>query len=225
MKRLIKISILSLPPIIFLFAFFWQLTKGLDVKKQNESTKQIINNQNLLSVENIDNLKVKLVGTVNSEYYFFLDNRLNNNSALGYELVSLFELSGTNEKVLINIGWTKKDWTRIPTFEYENKNEITITGIAKKPSNISYLKLGDEKFTNKAIVQNIDFTEITKEFNVNLNDIIITLDKQAIEGYLPNINLKKNKHYTNFSYAGQWLLFFVVYIFMLTRIYRNEKNK
>ena len=44
MKRLIKISILSLPPIIFLFAFFWQLTKGLDVKKQNESTKQIITN-------------------------------------------------------------------------------------------------------------------------------------------------------------------------------------
>ena len=225
MKRLIKISILSLPPIIFLFAFFWQLTKGLEVKKQNESTKQIITNQNLLSVENIDNLKVELVGRVNSKYYFFLDNRLNNNSALGYELVSLFELSGTNEQVLINIGWTKKDWAKIPTFEYENKNEITITGIAKKPSNISYLKLGDEKFTNKAIVQNIDFTEISKEFNVNLNDIIITLDKQAIEGYLPNINLKKNKHYTNFSYAGQWLLFFVVYIFMLTRIYRNEKNK
>ena len=115
----------------------------------------------------------------------------------------------------------------VPAYEeeYENKNEITITGIAKKPSNINYLKLGDEKFTNKAIVQNIDFTEISKEFNVNLNDIIITLDKQAIEGYLPNINLKKNKHYTNFSYAGQWLLFFVVYIFMLTRIYRNEKNK
>ena len=206
-------------------AFFWQLTKGLDVKKKNEITKKIITNQNLLSRKNIENLKVKLVGRINSEYYFFLDNRLNNNSALGYELVSLFELSGTNELVLINIGWTKKDWSTIPNFEYENKDEIIITGIAKKPSNISYLKLGDEKFTNYAIVQNIDFTKISKEFNVNLNDIMITLDKQVIEGYLPNINLKKNKHYTNFSYAGQWFLFFVVYIFMLTRIYRNEKNK
>ena len=165
------------------------------------------------------------MGRINSEYYFFLDNRLNNNSTLGYELVSLFELSGTNERVLINIGWTKKDWNTIPNFEYENKDEIIITGIAKKPSNISYLKLGDEKFTNYAIVQNIDFTKISKEFNVDLNDIMITLDKQVIEGYLPNINLKKNKHYTNFSYAGQWFLFFVVYIFMLTRIYRNEKNK
>ena len=206
-------------------AFFWQLTKGLDVKKKNEITKKIITNQNLLSEKNIENLKVELVGRINSEYYFFLDNRLNNNSILGYELVSLFELSGTNEQVLINIGWTKKDWNTIPNFEYENKDEIIITGIAKKPSNISYLKLGDEKFTNYAIVQNIDFTKISKEFNVNLNDIMITLDKQVIEGYLPNINLKKNKHYTNFSYAGQWFLFFVVYIFMLTRIYRNEKNK
>ena len=206
-------------------AFFWQLTKGLDVKKKNEITKKIITNQNLLSGKNIENLKVELVGRINSDYYFFLDNRLNNNSTLGYELVSLFELSGTNERVLINIGWTKKDWNTIPNFEYENKDEIIITGIAKKPSNISYLKLGDEKFTNYAIVQNIDFTKISKEFNVNLNDIMITLDKQVIEGYLPNINLKKNKHYTNFSYAGQWFLFFVVYIFMLTRIYRNEKNK
>ena len=206
-------------------AFFWQLTKGLDVKKKNEITKKIITNQNLLSGKDIENLKVELMGRINSEYYFFLDNRLNNNSALGYELVSLFELSGTNERVLINIGWTKKDWNTMPNFEYENKDEIIITGIAKKPSNISYLKLGDEKFTNYAIVQNIDFTKISKEFNVNLNDIMITLDKQVIEGYLPNINLKKNKHYTNFSYAGQWFLFFVVYIFMLTRIYRNEKNK
>tara|TARA_B100001287_G_scaffold276676_1_gene288649 strand:- start:3386 stop:4012 length:627 start_codon:yes stop_codon:yes gene_type:complete len=206
-------------------AFFWQLTKGLDVKKKNEITKKIITNQNLLSEKNIENLKVELVGRINSEYYFFLDNRLNNNSLLGYELVSLFELSGTNDQVLINIGWTKKDWNTIPNFEYENKDEIIITGIAKKPSNISYLKLGDEKFTNYAIVQNIDFTKISKEFNVNLNDIMITLDKQVIKGYLPNINLKKNKHYTNFSYAGQWFLFFVVYIFMLTRIYRNEKNK
>ena len=206
-------------------AFFWQLTKGLDVKKKNEITKKIITNQNLLSGKDIENLKVELMGRINSEYYFFLDNRLNNNSTLGYELVSLFELSGTNERVLINIGWTKKDWNTIPNFEYENKDEIIITGIAKKPSNISYLKLGDEKFTNYAIVQNIDFTKISKEFNVDLNDIMITLDKQVIEGYLPNINLKKNKHYTNFSYAGQWFLFFVVYIFMLTRIYRNEKNK
>ena len=206
-------------------AFFWQLTKGLDVKKKNEITKKIITNQNLLSEKNIENLKVELVGRINSEYYFFLDNRLNNNSLLGYELVSLFELSGTNDQVLINIGWTKKDWNTIPNFEYENKDEIIITGIAKKPSNISYLKLGDEKFTNYAIVQNIDFTKISKEFNVNLNDIMITLDEQVIKGYLPNINLKKNKHYTNFSYAGQWFLFFVVYIFMLTRIYRNEKNK
>ena len=206
-------------------AFFWQLTKGLDVKKKNEITTKIITNQNLLSEKNIENLKVELVGRINSEYYFFLDNRLNNNSLLGYELVSLFELSGTNDQVLINIGWTKKDWNTIPNFEYENKDEIIITGIAKKPSNISYLKLGDEKFTNYAIVQNIDFTKISKEFNVNLNDIMITLDKQVIKGYLPNINLKKNKHYTNFSYAGQWFLFFVVYIFLLTRIYRNEKNK
>ena len=64
------------------------------------------------------------MGRVNSEYYFFLDNRLNNNSALGYELVSLFELSGTNEQVLINIGWTKKDWNTIPNFEYENKMKL-----------------------------------------------------------------------------------------------------
>jgi cytochrome oxidase assembly protein ShyY1 len=208
-----------------LFAFFWQLTKGLDVKKKSEIAKQIITNQNLLSEKNIENQKVELVGRVNSEYYFFLDNRLNKNSILGYEVVSLFELSGTNEQVLINIGWTKKDWSRIPIFEYENKNEITITGIAKKPSNIGYLKLGNEKFSNKAIVQNIDFAKITEEFNLNLNDIIIYVNKQAIKGYLPNINQKKNKHYTNFSYAGQWFLFFVVYLFMLTRIYRNEKNK
>ena len=67
------------------------------------------------------------MGRINSEYYFFLDNRLNNNSILGYELVSLFELSGTNEQVLINIGWTKKDWNTIPNFEYENKDEIIIT--------------------------------------------------------------------------------------------------
>jgi len=206
-------------------AFFWQLTKGLDVKKKNEITTKIITNQNLLSEKNIENLKVELVGRINSEYYFFLDNRLNNNSVLGYELVSLFELSGTNDQVLINIGWTKKDWNTIPNFEYKNKEEITITGIAKKPSNISYLKLGDEKFRNYAIVQNIDFNQISKQFNVNLNDIMITIDEQVIEGYLPNINLKKNKHYTNFSYAGQWFLFFVVYIFLLTRIYRNEKNK
>ena len=225
MNRLIKYTILSLPPIIFMVAFFWQLTKGLDVKKKNEITTKIITNQNLLSEKNIENLKVELVGRINSEYYFFLDNRLNNNSVLGYELVSLFELSGTNDQVLINIGWTKKDWNTIPNFEYKNKEEITITGIAKKPSNISYLKLGDEKFRNYAIVQNIDFNQISKQFNVNLNDIMITIDEQVIEGYLPNINLKKNKHYTNFSYAGQWFLFFVVYIFLLTRIYRNEKNK
>ena len=48
------------------------------------------------------------MGKVNNEYYFFLDNRLNKNSILGYELISLFELSGTNEQVLINIGWTKR---------------------------------------------------------------------------------------------------------------------
>lgn len=225
MNRLIKYTILSLPPIIFLVAFFWQLTKGLDVKKKNEIDKQIITNQNLLSEKNIENHKVKLLGKVNSEYYFFLDNRLNKNSIVGYELVSLFQLSGTNEKVLINIGWTKKNWDSIPIFEYESQNEITITGIAKKISDISYLKLGEEKFINKTIIQNIEFPKIYEEFNSNLNDIIITVDMQVAEGYLPNINLKKNKHYTNFSYAGQWLLFFVVYLFMLTRIYRNEKNK
>ena len=43
-------------------AFFWQLTKGLDVKKQSEITKQIITNQNLLSEKNIENHKVELVG-------------------------------------------------------------------------------------------------------------------------------------------------------------------
>ena len=74
------------------------------LKKKNEITKKIITNQNLLSEKNIENLKVELVGRINSEYYFFLDNRLNNNSLLGYELVSLFELSGTNDQVLINIG-------------------------------------------------------------------------------------------------------------------------
>jgi hypothetical protein len=225
LNRLIKYTILSLPPIIFLVAFFWQLTKGLDVKKKNEIDKQIITNQNLLSEKNIENHKVKLLGKVNSEYYFFLDNRLNKNSIVGYELVSLFQLSGTNEKVLINIGWTKKNWDSIPIFEYGSQNEITITGIAKKISDISYLKLGEEKFINKTIIQNIEFPKIYEEFNSNLNDIIITVDMQVAKGYLPNINLKKNKHYTNFSYAGQWLLFFVVYLFMLTRIYRNEKNK
>ena len=67
-------------------AFFWQLTKGLDVKKKNETAKQIITNQNLLSEKKIENLKVELVGRINSEYYFFLDNLKSHNIFLNKTL-------------------------------------------------------------------------------------------------------------------------------------------
>ena len=155
-----------------------------------------------------------------------IDNTINRGIA-GYKVLTPFRLSGTNELVLIDRGWIKrnKDMKDLPNINLMDINE-KVSGILE--SHELGLVLSDELVSGgwPKVSQTKNIEVISKEYTESIYPLILLADptsRYSLEYIKINpTNMTPVKHY---GYSAQWFLMFVVLcgMYIWYGFKRNEK--
>ncbi len=207
----------------------WQLSRG-DVKSDIE---QAINNQEeefipvslpLNDIESWRYKKIKLTGRYQAEKQFLLDNKVRDGRT-GYNVLTPLFVKGSNTWVLIDRGWIAQGVTRsdLPKIEFEEGNQVTITGRVYVPYDETYslggIADGEDSHWPRRI-QFVDYSQLATRLGETLQPFTLRLDAQEPNGYRRDWaenNLSSEKHY---GYAFQWyaMAFAVVVLWWLYSI-------
>ena len=226
---------------LFIFLGLWQLDRADEKKnivklnQERESLTPIyIKEIPKKDIEYLDYRNLRLRGKYLEET-FLLDNKINQKK-VGLNIISLFQLSDTNQIVLIDRGWVqmqgeRKDISKnyfylVKDLPLNRQTEISgkFKHFKEKPFSIGDIST-DKKWPR--LIQNIDFIEIKKILNNDdiVEDVILRLGSNNLGVYKRNwkvINMSSDKH---LGYAVQWFglafLLLFIYIFIILRKTKN----
>ncbi|WP_291009546.1 SURF1 family protein [Hydrogenophaga sp.] len=194
----------------------WQLDRAaqkeaLQAKVDQRSGLPALNEQSLLASSDLQaeiHRSVRLRGQWLPEASVFLDNR-QMNGRTGFFLVTPLRLSGSDQAVLVQRGWTPRDFTdrsRIPVVDTP-AGEVVIDGRLAPPPAKLY-ELGEP--TPGPIRQNIDVATMAEASGLRLLDASVMQTGDTEDGLLrewPRVNAGVQKHY---GYAVQWFALFAL---------------
>ena len=170
--------------------------------------------------------RVFVEGSWNGSQQILIDNTINRGIA-GYKVLTPLRLSGTNELVLIDRGWIKrnKDMKDLPNINLMDINE-KVSGILESPE--LGLVLSDELVSRgwPKVSQTKNIEVISKEYTESIYPLILLADptsRYSLEYIKINpTNMTPVKHY---GYSAQWFLMFVVLcgMYIWYGFKRNEK--
>jgi surfeit locus 1 family protein len=145
---------------------------------------------------------VRLRGQWMAEASVFLDNRQMNGRP-GFFLVTPLQLAGSEQAILVQRGWTPRDFTdrrRVPTVDTP-AGEVVVEGrLAPPPAKLYELGAPEQG----PIRQNMDTAEMADRLKVRLLDASVLQTGAAADGLLrewPRVNAGVHKH---LGYAVQW---------------------
>jgi len=212
--RISLFTAVLLPALIFLG--FWQMERADDKSALASSWEQrrhqparVLQGLETGSPEDLAYLPVELTGRFLAEQYLLLDNRIHG-GRFGYEVLGLFELSGTTVTALVNRGWIEGDSARLelPLVPAVTE-ELTISGHVYVSPGSPYL-LADQvlQATWPKRVQAVEMDKLMPlvqgEFDRQLFPYPVRIDPGLVGSLTVDwqiINVSPEKHT---GYAVQW---------------------
>lgn len=197
---------------------YWQIQRA-EAKQQQlahianvqaQGVMQWLQVQELPSDWNKTGIQATLTGTIDSDYYWLLDNQVYQGQ-VGYDVLALFNPATSKKPLLINLGWVKAPASReqLPSIELPNR-PITINVQLKQGKLSGFtLESTSSKPTNNRWpkrVQNIDLQLFTQQAQQPMVDFIGYRQGVGDELGIPHyqaVVMSPEKHY---GYAVQWLL-------------------
>ncbi len=170
--------------------------------------------------------RVFVEGSWNGSQQILIDNTINRGIA-GYKVLTPFRLLDTNQLILIDRGWIKRniDIKDLPNINLMDINE-TVSGILESPE--LGLVLSDELVSVgwPKVSQTKNIEVISKEYTESIYPLILLADptsRYSLEYIkIKPTNMTPVKHY---GYSAQWFLMFVVLcgMYIWYGFKRNEK--
>ena len=213
-----KITIFALIGILLtLSAAYWQYNRALFKEKQLSDYRERI----LMSPLDASGLieapdsqihfrRVSLTGEYIHNATVLLDNNVRD-GIVGYEVVTPF-LMNSGHVILVNRGWTKKPARRGVAPNIAEPKGNLLVGIVGK-LNKRRLKLSS-KLTEGNVWQNLPPSRYKEKFNLDVEKFMILQVEYQGDNLLREWGPPRVKIDTHLAYAGQWLLFSVLIVFL-----------
>ena len=198
--------------ILFLTLGLWQIERGqtktilLDEFEKNSIISPKPLNKNSKKWD-----RVYVNGTWDNSKQILVDNVINQGIA-GYKVLTPLRLSKTDQLILVDRGWIKRNRTLddLPNIQLENLEE-RVTGILESPELGLVLSSEMISRTWPKISQTKNLEVISKEYNETLYPLILLSDptsRYSLEYIkIKPTNMTPIKHY---GYSAQWFLMFIV---------------
>ncbi len=218
-----RVSILAVFGLILtLSAAYWQYSRAQDKR----TLQQQYIEQQLKSVVDINcdnasgtvqpHTRVVAKGTLDSDLKMVLDNRIRHGQA-GYEILIPFTFLDCGTAVLVNFGWIPRgrEFGVLPNIEVPD-GTVDIRGTISVPGH-GALEIG-EKLIEGNVWQNLNIERYREWASIDVLDYVIRIDGDVevingLEADWGDVSFGIDKH---LSYAGQWLLFSLLIIFLYT---------
>ena len=198
--------------ILFFYLGVWQIERG-NAKKliMNEFENNIKKEPKYISEESKKWDRVFVKGKWDDSKQILIDNIINNGIA-GYKVLTPLRINETNQLILVDRGWIKRNKYReiIPNIELIETNE-NVTGILESPELGLVLSdnLVSEGWPKVSQTKNLEI--ISKEYDDTIYPMILLADpllKNSLEYIkITPTNMTPIKHY---GYSAQWFLMFIV---------------
>ncbi len=224
-------TIILLPTFISLG--MWQLDRAEQKQKQHDIfISELEKEAVLVNQFNRDNLqtqgwkKIKLIGQFHDRFMILLDNQSHVGTP-GYHVFYPFNLSDTEQWILVNLGWVKGnlDRTQLPDL-YEFEGELQLEGMLKKApfTGIKLEETEAEKLSETVLrVQRIEYDQLSELLGVELQTRVIRLGSDSEIGYLRQWREPGSGKEKNIAYALQWFLF--AFVLLAIHFSLNLKRK
>ena len=230
--------------VLMTYLGFWQLDRAEQKERLLEQWHQAAVSFEEAVLNSVDDFyqKVRLSGVIDSNHYFFLDNRTRE-GRVGYELIVSMRLSlqkavkgkeqnGKVQKVFVNLGWVPASIDRsiLPQVTLPTQ-KIEIEGWVKKVG--SSILLAEDHWSAKwpVRIQQVDVLKMKEALLNNAEDgntnseyaPLLFLAKEAV---LPNLvtgwkptNMTVEKH---IGYAVQWFLMAIALVVLIVWFVLSE---
>ena len=203
-----------------LSAAYWQFQRA-DYKRRQESqylsmqAEEVVNlNDTLDLLSDFEFRRVTAEGVFDDSRRMVLDNRIRRGQA-GYEVLVPLLLVGSSDIILVNLGWIPRgrEFGQLPNIDMP-EGIVSVSGTAVKPG-LGALELSDNTLDGD-IWQNLDLERYRSLYSLDVLDYVIQGD--AVNGVTdifertwatPSFGILKH-----FSYAGQWILFSLLTLFL-----------
>ncbi|HMY48571.1 MAG TPA: SURF1 family protein [Rhodocyclaceae bacterium] len=148
---------------------------------------------------------VRLRGRFETEYQFFVDNRVHREQA-GYHVITPLRLEGSDRRILVNRGWIPAlaRHSDVPQVDTPT-GPVTLVGVAMVPGH-RFFTLGTEAASAgwPAVWQNLDLERFARLAGVPVQPVIVQLDPSAPAGFAREWPRADERYERHLSYAYQW---------------------
>jgi len=218
-----RVSILTVFGLILtLSAAYWQYNRAQDKRTlQQQYIEQQLKSVVDINCDNAPDIvqphrRVAAKGTLDFDLKMVLDNRIRRGQA-GYEILIPLTLLDCRTTVLVNFGWISRgrEFGVLPNIEVPD-GIVDIRGTISVPGH-GALEIG-EKLIEGNVWQNLNIERYREWASIDVLDYVIRIDRDVevingLEADWGDVSFGIDKH---LSYAGQWLLFSLLIIFLYT---------
>lgn len=165
-------------------------------------------------------------GRFDSGHQILIDNKVHK-GRVGYYVITPLKMTGSDQYVLINRGWTPAGKTRgdLPDINVAD-SYVTIHGVLVKARRDVFM-IGDKNRDTKgwpARLQWLDVKEFVRETGFSVYPFAMLMDADAPHGYTREwgkVDLDPDK---NTSYAMQWFSFAILLIIIYVVVNFKKEN-
>ncbi|MFV1982329.1 MAG: SURF1 family protein [Thiohalomonadales bacterium] len=233
-KLLPSVATLLILPILIALGF-WQLDRAEQKRVILTAVTEKMNSETLHKIPTEKKIidaqyqKIKLRGQFDSSHLIYIDNKIVFGK-VGYYVVSLFLVSDSNKRVLVNLGWVSMGKSRqdLPSVKIP-EGIVTITGRIK--TNVGQVfSLSEQSFDVVGwplVVQWISPQQLSSLLKINIQSLMILLDTPKDKSNEYEKQFKRDWKYISSSpdmhtsYAMQWfslaLVLVLIYIGVNTK--------
>lgn len=204
---------------------FWQLDRAaqkralLNAYQGGTGDTVIQLDANTGSLEGLQYQFASANGHYEAEHQFLLDNRTHKGVA-GYQVLTIFWLTGSDVGLLVNRGWIPLGASReqLPELPVDG-NARQIVGRIKQPS-VQGFRLGEEQARTRwpYRIQHIDMLRLSEEVGHSLLPMVLLLNEDQADGFVREWNPLVFGPERNVGYAVQWfglaLALLIIYLFV-----------
>lgn len=192
----------------------WQLNKARQKQALQQQLEQgskaapISITRRVDDPEAIRYRRVRVRGQWEAGYQFLLDNKVNEQEIVGYQVLTPLRISGSDMRVLVNRGWVPAgaDRRQLPAVA-PPAGEVDVEGVAIVPSTkfFELAKPQDSSTGLEPVWQNLDLARYRQSVPFQLQPVVLLLDpNSAAGGYERNWPRPDERVEKNLGYAYQW---------------------
>lgn len=222
---------------VFIGLGLWQLDRAqqksdlLTLYQERLSEPLVSVNANIEDPDWIQFRRLRISGTWQDRYQFFVDNRIFNGQP-GFHVITPLQIGNSNLIVLVNRGWipAEADRSILPSVE-PVRGKVTVTGIAVVPHEKPFVLQEDGPIgsTWESVWQTLNLDRFRSAVPFKVQGFVVRMDANQENGFERNWSeLSDNWIHRHKAYAFQWFAFaatlLVIYLALTVRFGARTKS-